>query len=62
MTLADPMTARPSLSRGWFSRIMPRRRAPQPTRFEPIDQLPAYLLYDIGLTRDRFDTDVHRRW
>jgi hypothetical protein len=62
MTLADSTITRPSLFVGWLTRILPRRRAARPARFEPIDQLPAYLLYDIGLTRDRFDTDTHRRW
>jgi hypothetical protein len=63
MTLADPTIARPSSVRmGWFARIMPRRRPVQLSRFEPIADLPAYLLFDIGLPRDRFDTDVNRRW
>ena len=62
MTFADPTTARPSPIAGWLTRILPRRRPARPPRFEPIDQLPAYLLYDIGLTRDRFDTNIHRRW
>lgn len=59
MTLADPITARAVPGFGWLSRLMPRRRTPGP-RFEPIADLPPYLLYDIGLTPERRDRD--RRW
>ena len=63
MTLADPTIARRSLfGLGWLARILPHRRTAAPARFEPIADLPPYLLYDIGMPRDRFDTDINRRW
>jgi hypothetical protein len=61
MTITDPITARPRRSGfGWLTRIMPRGGA-RPDRFTPIDELPPYLLYDIGLTPDRLDRDGIRR-
>lgn len=59
MALADPIAARAVPRFGWLSRLMPRRQARAP-RFEPIADLPPYLLYDIGLSPQRRDQD--RRW
>ena len=59
MTLADSPIARPRRF-GWLTRMMPRRGA-RPDRFTPINELPPYLLYDIGLTPDRLDSDGRQR-